>query len=170
VHYNIPKDVVANEEISFEYIPTEEMVADIFTKALDRMKHKQFTKGLGLALRSKIESISRGYVEAKVNPCVLLPQSDTIHVTSKMSQRQKNNSRAPKSPKQSENHTEWRLQPGYSNHQEKVDSQTEAPESPGPPNEIAIKIERMDSAIRKKTNSINCVNKRKQKYNKLGKG
>jgi len=35
-----------------DYCPTEEMVADIMTKALPKEKHQKFTKALGLLPRS----------------------------------------------------------------------------------------------------------------------
>lgn len=77
VHYNMTKDVVANQEVKFEYIPTEHMVADIFTKALDRVKHLRFVQGLGLVSWKEIEPVVRGCVETEVRAhlCVLPTRS-----------------------------------------------------------------------------------------------
>lgn len=40
------------------YVPTQEMVADIFTKGLDRVKHNYFIRLLGLFSESSIEVTS----------------------------------------------------------------------------------------------------------------
>lgn len=73
VHYNFTKDLVVNREIQIEYVPTELMVADIFTKALDREKHIRFSSMMGLLPLSMIKSRVRGCVEQSVsaNLCVL---------------------------------------------------------------------------------------------------
>ena len=42
------RDAIANKEITIDHVPTSEMVADIFTKALGKIKHAKFAKMLGL--------------------------------------------------------------------------------------------------------------------------
>jgi hypothetical protein len=42
------REKVQNGDIKLNYKPTEEMIADIFTKALSEPKHSKFTKSLGL--------------------------------------------------------------------------------------------------------------------------
>lgn len=87
VHYNFTKDLVVNKEIEIDYIPTELMVADIFTKALDREKHSRFSSMMGLLPLSMIESRARGCVEqvSSANLCMLTTQSRES-VTQDMSQ------------------------------------------------------------------------------------
>lgn len=60
VHFNFTKDLITNKEISIAYMPTEEMIADIFTKALDREKHVKFTSMMGVLPMSMIVSRARG--------------------------------------------------------------------------------------------------------------
>jgi hypothetical protein len=87
VHYNFTKDLVINKEIQIEYVPTDEMVADIFTKALDREKHTKFSSMMGLLPLSMIAPKARGCVEqrASASLCVLSTQS-SASVTHDMSQ------------------------------------------------------------------------------------
>lgn len=47
VHYHYIRDAVKYGEIFLRYIPTEDMVADIMTKELDRNKHNKFSIGMG---------------------------------------------------------------------------------------------------------------------------
>jgi hypothetical protein len=77
VHFNFTKDLVANKEIKIDYTPTEEMIADIFTKALDQEKHTKLSSMMGLLPLSMIESRVRGCVEqtASANICVLSTRS-----------------------------------------------------------------------------------------------
>jgi hypothetical protein len=77
VHFNVTKDLVANKEIKIEYVPTEDMIADIFTKALDQEKHTKFSSMMGLLPLLMIEPRVRGCVEqrASANVCILLTQS-----------------------------------------------------------------------------------------------
>ena len=88
VHYNFTKDLVVNKEIQIEYVPTENMIADIFTKALDREKHTKFSLMMGLLPLSMIESGARGCVEqnALASLCVLTTQS-CQKITHDMSQQ-----------------------------------------------------------------------------------
>jgi hypothetical protein len=44
-------DEVRNKRVAFEYIPTEDNTADIFTKPLDRFKTSKFARALGLIPR-----------------------------------------------------------------------------------------------------------------------
>ncbi|HEV7738028.1 MAG TPA: Ty1/Copia family ribonuclease HI, partial [Chlamydiales bacterium] len=48
VKHHFIRERVENKEVKFEYIPTNEMVADILTKALPKPKHEKFTRLLGL--------------------------------------------------------------------------------------------------------------------------
>jgi Reverse transcriptase (RNA-dependent DNA polymerase) len=48
VQYHYTREHVENRDISFHYIPTSEMAADILTKALPRPKHEKFTHMLGI--------------------------------------------------------------------------------------------------------------------------
>jgi hypothetical protein len=77
VHYNFTKDLGANKEIQIEYIPTEDMLADIFTKALDWEKHTKFSSSMGVVPMSMILPRSRGCVEqqASANLCVIPTRS-----------------------------------------------------------------------------------------------
>ncbi|HEV7738704.1 MAG TPA: Ty1/Copia family ribonuclease HI, partial [Chlamydiales bacterium] len=49
VKHHFVREKVESKEIRFEYIPTNEMVADILTKALPKPKHEKFTRLLGLS-------------------------------------------------------------------------------------------------------------------------
>ncbi|MBW0493743.1 hypothetical protein O181_033458 [Austropuccinia psidii MF-1] len=48
VHYNSIQDSIENGEVKLEYLPTEELIADCLTKALDRNKQEYFNKKMGL--------------------------------------------------------------------------------------------------------------------------
>ena len=49
VHYHYVRErLSAGEKISLAYVPTEDNLVDIFTKALPREKFKAFRKALGL--------------------------------------------------------------------------------------------------------------------------
>ena len=44
IRYNFVRDVVANGEITLQYIPTYEMIADLFTKAICRDLFRKHVK------------------------------------------------------------------------------------------------------------------------------
>ena len=48
IKFHFLREKVASAVIVLEFRPTEEMVADGFTKALPRDKHTKFIKGLGM--------------------------------------------------------------------------------------------------------------------------
>ena len=48
VRYHAIRDFVEQGEIELQYIPTNTMLADGLTKALDRVKFERMIKGLGL--------------------------------------------------------------------------------------------------------------------------
>ena len=48
IKYNFMRDVVANGEITLQYIPTREMIANPFTKAISRDLFEKHVKALGL--------------------------------------------------------------------------------------------------------------------------
>jgi len=48
IKYNFVRDVVASGEITLQYIPTREMIADPFTKAISRDLFEKHVKALGL--------------------------------------------------------------------------------------------------------------------------
>ncbi|KAI5077279.1 hypothetical protein GOP47_0007103 [Adiantum capillus-veneris] len=48
VHCHYVKERFSAGEISFAYVPTQDNLADLFTKALSREKSKAFRKALGL--------------------------------------------------------------------------------------------------------------------------
>lgn len=50
-HY-VCNDLVAKGQAVVRFVPTDDMVADIFTKALGHEKHWKFTRAMGLRLRS----------------------------------------------------------------------------------------------------------------------
>ena len=48
VRYHFLRLKVENEELDPTYIPTEEQIADVLTKALCREKHEKFSEGMGI--------------------------------------------------------------------------------------------------------------------------
>jgi hypothetical protein len=50
-HY-LRDDLVATGEVIVRYVPTDDMVADVLTKALGHAKHWKFVRAMGLRLRS----------------------------------------------------------------------------------------------------------------------
>ncbi len=48
VRHHYIRQKVAEGKIEVKYMPTEEQIADIFTKSLCRVKHEKFTRALGL--------------------------------------------------------------------------------------------------------------------------
>lgn len=48
VHFHFIRQTVSRELIKIEYVPTDEMIADMFTKSLDRIKLAKFRSLLGL--------------------------------------------------------------------------------------------------------------------------
>ena len=43
------RERAARGEVTFTYMPTDQMLADVFTKALPKNKHDECCKGLGVA-------------------------------------------------------------------------------------------------------------------------
>jgi len=48
IKYNFVRDIVASGEINLQYIPTHEMIADPFTKAIFKDLFEKHVKALGL--------------------------------------------------------------------------------------------------------------------------
>jgi hypothetical protein len=48
IHHHFIRECIENKEIALEYIPTNDQLADVFTKALSREKFKKFVKDMGL--------------------------------------------------------------------------------------------------------------------------
>ena len=48
VHYHYVREILSAREISLAYVPTQDNLADLFTKALPREKFEAFRKALGL--------------------------------------------------------------------------------------------------------------------------
>ncbi|MCO5596377.1 hypothetical protein L7F22_050438 [Adiantum nelumboides] len=48
VHYHYVRERLSAREISLAYVPTQDNLADLFTKALSREKLEAFRKALGL--------------------------------------------------------------------------------------------------------------------------
>ena len=48
VHYHYARESLSAGEISLAYVPTQDNLADLFTKALSREKFEAFRKALGL--------------------------------------------------------------------------------------------------------------------------
>ncbi|OIT26191.1 retrovirus-related pol polyprotein from transposon tnt 1-94, partial [Nicotiana attenuata] len=48
IKYNFVRDIVKSEEVNLQYIPTREMLADPFTKAISRDLFEKHVKALGL--------------------------------------------------------------------------------------------------------------------------
>ena len=48
VHYHYVRERLSAREISLAYVPTQDNLADLFTKALPREKFEAFRKDLGL--------------------------------------------------------------------------------------------------------------------------
>ena len=55
LQYHFVREVVEDNKIKFDYVPTDENVADIFTKALLRPRFMGFVKSLGLRVLGKKE-------------------------------------------------------------------------------------------------------------------
>ena len=47
--FHFVREIIANNILSISYCPTDEMIADIFTKALSRFKFEKFRTLLGIA-------------------------------------------------------------------------------------------------------------------------
>jgi hypothetical protein len=48
VRFHKIQELVANKVIKVEYMPTENMIADIMTKSLGKILHQRFVDGMGL--------------------------------------------------------------------------------------------------------------------------
>ena len=47
--FHFVREIINNDILSISYCPTDEMIADIFTKALSRFKFEKFRTLLGIA-------------------------------------------------------------------------------------------------------------------------
>ncbi|MBW0460452.1 hypothetical protein O181_000167 [Austropuccinia psidii MF-1] len=64
VHYNSIRDSIENNEVLLEYLPTEELLADCTTKALDRNKNEYFNRKMGLRKQtSTVVNIAEAFTE-----------------------------------------------------------------------------------------------------------
>ena len=52
IRYHFIRSHVDQKRIKVKYTPTDDMITDILTKNLGRSKHKYFTSGLGIVVRS----------------------------------------------------------------------------------------------------------------------
>jgi hypothetical protein len=57
IAYHFVRECVANGTISVEYIPTDDMTADVLTKALPQIKHEKHIRAMGLG---PVSSAKRG--------------------------------------------------------------------------------------------------------------
>ncbi|MBW0539208.1 hypothetical protein O181_078923 [Austropuccinia psidii MF-1] len=57
VHYNSIRDSIEKNEVMLEYLPTNELIADCLTKALDQNKLEHFKKKKGL--QREIDSLAK---------------------------------------------------------------------------------------------------------------
>jgi UPF0288 family protein (methanogenesis marker protein 3) len=48
IEYHYTLDLVKEKKIQLEYIPTNEMLADLLTKSLPRVQHAILSKSIGL--------------------------------------------------------------------------------------------------------------------------
>lgn len=48
IKFHFIRDLVFNHELTVQHVPTDSMVADIFTKALSSAKHSKFSRDMGL--------------------------------------------------------------------------------------------------------------------------
>ena len=48
IHYHFTRELVANGTVVLKWVPTADIVADVFTKGLDKKKHELFTMLCGL--------------------------------------------------------------------------------------------------------------------------
>ena len=48
IQYHFTRDLVKHKKIHLQYIPTENMLADILTKSLPRAQHAHLSQGIGL--------------------------------------------------------------------------------------------------------------------------
>ncbi|GAA5861420.1 hypothetical protein JCM5353_003799, partial [Sporobolomyces roseus] len=48
IHYHFTRELVENQTVVLKWVPTNDMVADVFTKGLDKKKHEMFTMRCGL--------------------------------------------------------------------------------------------------------------------------
>ena len=60
LRYHFIREAVEDGKIAMKYIPTEDNVADIFTKALGKPKFQQFVKLLGLEAENSNALPSQG--------------------------------------------------------------------------------------------------------------
>ena len=48
IQYHYTRDLIGDGKIQLEYIPTNDMLADLLTKSLPRAQHEHLSKGIGL--------------------------------------------------------------------------------------------------------------------------
>ena len=50
IHYHYIRECLLNQKFTLEYVGTSDNLADVFTKALDAVKHEKFTQSLGCTI------------------------------------------------------------------------------------------------------------------------
>ena len=51
IRHHFIREAIQSDQIELKYLPTDEMIADVLTKSLGKVKHQTFTQELGLVAR-----------------------------------------------------------------------------------------------------------------------